>query len=79
MWEAYVVLTERPQAPENRARQHPLKGKDLGNRQVQGKSLVQWQYEVTSGARIWYCPDPDEMIVWVVDVHPGHPKATDKR
>jgi hypothetical protein len=78
MWEAWVVLTERPDDPENRERQHPLRGKNLGTRDVRGRPLVQWQYEVTSAARVWYCPDPDVRIVWVTDVSPGHPKATER-
>ncbi|WP_416902390.1 hypothetical protein [Micromonospora echinospora] len=39
--------------------------------------LVQWQYEVTAGGRIWYCPDPDRRIVWIVSAGPGHPKLTE--
>lgn len=76
MWEAFVVLTTRPTEPENRARQHRLKGK-LGSREVHGTTLDQWQYEVTAGGRIWYCPDVHKGIVWVVAATTGHPKATD--
>jgi hypothetical protein len=62
------------QSPE---RQHRLRGKALATRKVNGKVLDQWQYEVTSGGRIWYCPDPDERVVWLTDAGPGHPKATE--
>jgi len=75
-WEAWVVLTERPTQPENRTRQHRLKGQ-LASRVVNGRSLEQWQYEVTSSGRIWYCPDPDTRIVWVVAASTAHPKMTE--
>jgi hypothetical protein len=61
--EAWVVLTERPVRPENPARQHRLRGQ-LGSRQIGGQVLEQWQYEVTSAGRIWYCPEPQRGIVW---------------
>ncbi|MDS0132946.1 hypothetical protein H5970_07530 [Amycolatopsis sp. CM201R] len=75
-WEAWIVLTERPVAPENPARQHKLKGA-FATREVGGRVLDQWQYEVTAGGRIWYCPDPVKRIVWVVLASTGHPKETD--
>lgn len=75
-WEAWVILTERPLAPENPARQHRLAGA-LGTREVRGQLLDQWQYEVTAGGRIWYCPDPERKIVWVVRASTAHPKATE--
>ena len=75
-WEAWIVLTERPTAPVNPARQHRLKG-PLAWREVGGRRLDQWQYEVTAGGRVWYCPDPDRRIVWVVAAAASHPKLTD--
>lgn len=75
-WEAWVILTERPTAPENPSRQHRLKG-SLATRVHQGKALDQWQYEVTGSGRIFYCPDPDKGIVWVVFAGTGHPKVTE--
>jgi len=75
-WEAWVVLTERPVTPENRARQHRLRGQ-LATRVVGGRSLDQWQYEVTSAGRIWYCPDPERRVVWVVAASTAHPKVTE--
>jgi hypothetical protein len=77
VWEAWVILTDRPTTPENPGRQHRLRGKALGAREVHGKVLEQWQYEVTSGGRIWYCPDPETRTVWLVDASPAHPKATE--
>ncbi|WP_245673025.1 hypothetical protein [Nocardia lijiangensis] len=75
-WEAWIVLTERPLAPENPARQHRLRD-TFGTRVIAGRTLEQWQYEVTAGGRIWYCPDPEQRIVWVVLARAGHPKQTD--
>ncbi|MGO1055373.1 hypothetical protein [Crossiella sp. CA198] len=75
-WEAWIVLTERPTAPENPARQHRLRGR-YAAAVVDGQPLEQWQYEVTSGGRIWYCPAPDRRLVWVTYASPRHPKATD--
>jgi hypothetical protein len=39
--------------------------------------LEQWQYEVTAGGRIWYCPDPQDKIVWIVVASTAHPKLTE--
>lgn len=75
-WEAWVVLTERPTTPENPSRQQKLRGR-LGSRIMFGRTLEQWQYEVTSGGRIWYCPDPDRRITWVVAAGTAHPKVTE--
>jgi hypothetical protein len=75
-WEAWIVLTERPTAPENPARQHRLRGQ-LACHFVAGQELEQGQYEVTAGGRIWYCPEPHRRIVWIVAARTGHPKATE--
>ncbi|MGI9001190.1 MAG: hypothetical protein ACR2GH_05945 [Pseudonocardia sp.] len=75
-WEAWIILTERPTIPENPARQHRLRG-SLATRTVGGRELDHWQYEVTAGGRIWYCPDPERRIVWVVAASTGHPKITE--
>lgn len=74
--EAWTVLTERPTHPEHPSRQHRLRGQ-LAHRQIGGRTLERWQYEVTAGGRIWYCPDGERRIVWVVAAGPGHPKATE--
>jgi hypothetical protein len=76
MWEAWVVLSERPTTPVNRSRQHQLRG-SMSTREVHQTTLEQWQYEVTAGGRLWYCPDPARQIVWVVDASPGHPEKTE--
>ncbi len=43
---------------------------------VKGTDLEQWQYEVTGGGRIWYCPDDGGGIVWITHAGTGHPSAT---
>lgn len=50
-WEAWIVLTERPTQPENPARQHRLRGR-FAAREISGRTLDQWRYEVTAGGRI---------------------------
>jgi hypothetical protein len=75
-WEAWIVLTERPTRPQNPARQHRLRGQ-LAERAIGGRTLEQWQYEVTAGGRVWYCPDAERRVVWVVAAGPAHPKATE--
>lgn len=74
--EAWIVLTERPITPENHDRQHRLRSV-LAGRTLNGRELEQWQYEVSSGARIWYCPDPDRAIVWIVHAGSGHLERTE--
>lgn len=76
LWEAYQKLSFEPTSTSNLSRQHRLKGK-LGLKSVQGKDLDVWQYEVTAKSRIWYCPDPEEHVVWVVHASVQHPKQTD--
>lgn len=77
-WEAWIVLTERPTRPENPGRQHRLRGSCRNGRSA-GRLFDQWQwqYEVTVAGRIWYCPDPDRRIVWLVAASPAHPKVTE--
>lgn len=71
---AWEQLTTDPRRRDQR--QHPLKG-DLSVRSVAGRELEQWQYEVTSGGRLWYCIDVERRQVWLMDAMPGHPKATE--
>jgi len=44
---------------------------------VKGRSLEQWQYEVTAGGRIWFGVDREAKIVWITYASTRHPKATD--
>ena len=51
--------------------------RELGQRIVRGRTLEQWQYEVTGAGRIWYCPDDAERVVHITRASTGHPKETD--
>ena len=71
---AWERITSDPRRRNDR--QHPLKG-SLGSRTVNGETMEQWQYEVTSGGRLWYCIDDQRRTVWLTDAMPGHPKITE--
>ena len=71
---AWDRITADPRERDDR--QHPLKG-SLGTRSVDGVDLEQWQFEVTSAGRIWYCIDDARQTVWMTDCSIGHPKATE--
>lgn len=60
----------------NPRRTAQLKG-GLATRTIGGKTLPQWQQELTSAGRLWYCPDKQARTVWVTKVDLQHPKATD--
>jgi hypothetical protein len=75
-WEAWIILRTRPTQPANPSRQHKLK-LAVKSRQIKGRTLDQWQYEVTSGGRIWYCPDPETRTVYMTHAGTRHPKQTD--
>jgi hypothetical protein len=75
--EAWDHLSRNPRDRSvNPGRIAQLRG-DLGQRVVRGRSLEQWQYEVTGAARIWYCPDDAPRIVHITRASTGHPKETD--
>ena len=44
-----------------------------------GRLLPQWQYEVTSGGRIWYLVDEERRTLVMTYAGLAHPKATDVR
>jgi hypothetical protein len=71
---AWERITAEPRHRDQR--QHPLKG-SLGQRNVNGKNLDQWQYEITGARRIWYCIDDDTRTIWMTDASVGHPKTTE--
>ena len=50
---------------------------DYATRDVKGAKLEQWQWEVTGGGRIWYCPDDSRRIVHIMWAGVGHPSQTD--
>ncbi|MEO3798390.1 hypothetical protein [Nonomuraea sp. B1E8] len=70
---AWVALTGNPRHVD--CRQHRLKGA-LGVVKVGGASLEQWQYEATSGGRLWYAIDDEERTLWSTCAGTGHPRRT---
>src|ERR1035437_10444267 len=42
-----------------------------------GKRLPQWQHEISSSGRAFYCPDLADKVVWVTSVDLAHPKETE--
>lgn len=65
--------TDRSDNPRRTAQ---LKGQ-FRDRDVGGVKLPQWQHELSSAGRIWYCVDQDAKTVWITHVSLSHPKATD--
>ena len=55
--------------------QEKLRG-SLGTRAIAGSEMDQWQYDIASGARLWYCVDPEKRIVWLTLAAMGHPRST---
>lgn len=69
-------LENRPlERGENPTRAHQLRGA-LATRAVGGVKLDQWQHELTSDGRIWYCVDRKKRIIWVIKVSLSHPNET---
>ncbi|GAA5137006.1 hypothetical protein [Pseudonocardia adelaidensis] len=60
MEEAWAVVAGRPAR-----RRHGLRGR-LAEREIGGRTLRQWQYEVPGEGRIWYCRDAERRVAWVV-------------
>ncbi|WP_343599040.1 hypothetical protein [Mycobacterium sp.] len=79
--DAWDFLTKTPRERSDRC--HPLRG-DLASVQVAGVTLDQWQYEVTSGGRIWFVVSgsPDGRtagVILLLRVATGHPNETVKQ
>jgi hypothetical protein len=72
---AWEALTRAPRDRSNPARQAQLRLDRPPERSVAANSSN--VYEVTGGGRIWYCPNPEKMIVLVTYAGVGHPRATD--
>lgn len=68
--EAWVALSEPSAHARHRGRLHRLRGR-LAERDVGGRTLHQWHYELAVGAGIWWCPDAERRVVWVVAVAPA--------
>jgi mRNA-degrading endonuclease RelE of RelBE toxin-antitoxin system len=56
-------------------KQKPLQGR-LATRPIGGMDLPQWQFDISSGARLIYCVDDQKRTVWLVDASAAHPGAT---
>lgn len=70
-------LRQRPlDRRDNPQRLGPRKG-TLKDKKVGTKRLPQWQFEITSSGRVWFCPDKTERVVWVTKVDLSHPKETE--
>lgn len=73
---SYDHITADPRNRTDRCK--GLEG-DQASKLVDGKRLDRWQFEMTSGGRIFYLIDEARKIVWVDAVHFGHPKKTEKK
>lgn len=69
----YDALSTDPLEYSNRQKQ--LHG-DFATAVVGGRLLPQWQHEVTSGGRVWYCPDSERQIIWLTKVSLHAPSRT---
>lgn len=72
----WVAMSSEPRRVDGR--QHQLKG-SLGTVVVAGRSLDQWQFEVTGAGRVWYAIDDETRTLWVTQAGAGHPKKTDTK
>ena len=61
---------------DNPNRTHQLKP-PLAEKVIGGKRLPQWQHELSSSGRVFYCPDRTDRVVWVTKVELAHSKETD--
>ncbi|MET9486063.1 hypothetical protein [Nocardia sp. NPDC006630] len=73
---AFDTIRADPRDATNPDRHHRLKG-SLGSANWKGAALERWQYEVTSGGRIWYLVDDERRTAWIVYAGTGHPKSTE--
>jgi hypothetical protein len=72
---AWRELRSRADWPAASTRHHRLKGR-LASSMHRGVEMEQWQYEVTSGGRVWYLVDVEKRILWLRHAGPGHPSQT---
>jgi mRNA-degrading endonuclease RelE of RelBE toxin-antitoxin system len=75
--DAFDLLRANPRPPED-GRHTRLRG-DLASREFGGRSLEQWEIEVTAGGRILYLVDDEKHTVWLVVASTKHPKKTEPR
>ena len=57
------------------AKQKLLQGR-LATRLIGGADLPQWQFDISSRARLIYCVDVAKRTVWLVDASAAHPGIT---
>jgi hypothetical protein len=57
-WEQLRREPRRHDQPQKQLRDN------LAQRTIGGQTYEQWQYEVTGGGRVWYCPDGERRTVW---------------
>ena len=60
---------------DNPNRTHQLRP-PLADKVIGRKRLPQWQHEISSSGRVFYCPDLTDKVVWVTKVDLSHPKET---
>jgi hypothetical protein len=77
MREVWEHLSAKPRSREPNPDRVAQLRHALGTREIKGKTLEQWQYEVTGGGRVWYCPDDATRIVYITHAGAGHPKETE--
>ncbi|MEU9323234.1 hypothetical protein AB0D91_05380 [Streptomyces canus] len=56
---------------------HSRMKRDLATGTRNGRTLPQWQLEVTSSGRIWYLCDDVEKTCWIQEAGRAHPKKTE--
>ncbi|MEU6129270.1 hypothetical protein ABZ805_08875 [Saccharopolyspora sp. NPDC047091] len=73
---AWEQMSSEPAPSPPTTRHHRMKG-SLSTRTFEGRTLPQWQLEVTGAARVWYLLDEERSTVWIVHAGPSHPKSTE--
>jgi hypothetical protein len=73
---AFDAIESQPCPMPPTGRQHPLKG-TLATDSYAGRTLPQWQYEVTGGGRVWYLVDHESRTCWIKLASTGHPRQTE--
>lgn len=72
---AWDLMRSSPGRPET-PRHSQLRGK-LATAEYGGRTLEQWEIEVTGAGRIFYLLDKDKHTVRITKAQAGHPKATE--
>lgn len=73
---AYDAIEADPCPSPPTSRQHQLKGR-LATDAHGGRTMPQWQFEVTAAGRVWYLVDHESRTCWIKVAGTGHPKQTD--